>query len=162
MTDAQPYQPYVPGKPASPAEGVAISEYLADSESARNDLVRKVRARLPESEQLICVLTVSKIQPSLNLLVVTSERVLAGWRDDLPREDFAWRVDLAAAEVADVEVTGFMDNVRFVGHDGDGTKVGNLRDADDEPVLREALARAQAGTGRGPDEPPPTYEVYRA
>ena len=100
-------------------------------------VVDEVRARLDDGEELLAAVAVAKVFPPLDVVVVTPWRVLAGMRRQL--DDEGWRVRLAREDVAEVEVTGFMDNLRFVLNDGTEVKVGNLIDADDEGPLREAL-----------------------
>lgn len=159
--DPPPYVPYG-SSPAAPAPGGWISPYLADSDGQREALAAKVRERLQTSERLLCVLSVIKIHPSLNMLAITDQRVLAGWRDDLDDDGFRWAVELPGPSIREVEVTGLMDNVKFVDHEGDGTKVGNLRDVSEEKRLREALVVAQGGGTDEPEAPPaaPTWDVY--
>lgn len=100
-------------------------------------VVDEVRAHLDDGEELLAAVAVAKVFPPLDVVVVTPWRVLAGMRRQL--DDEGWRVRLAREDVAEVEVTGFMDNVRFVMRDGSEVKVGNLIDAHDERPLREAL-----------------------
>ena len=142
-----------------------LSKRFTDDADTATTLVAAIRARLDEGESLLCALAVSKIQPSLDVLVVTNLRVLAGWRGDLDNRDKNWPVVIPIEIVAGIEVTGFMDNVKFVLADGDddrdGIKVGNLWDDTDEETLRACVRSAQAGTSGGEEpEGPPTYELY--
>ena len=78
-----PYQP--------PPPDVPISKRFADDPEKATAMLADARARLDEGESLLCALAVSKIQPSLDVLVVTNLRVLAGWRNDLDNLDKNWR-----------------------------------------------------------------------
>jgi hypothetical protein len=138
---------------------VHLSKRFADDAEEAAALVAAVRERLDEAERLLCVLAVAKIQPGLDHLAVTNRRVLAGWRDYLDDPNKDWPVQIPIEAVADIEVSGFMDNVKFVLANGEGIKVGNFWDADDEEPLRAAVRAAQEGEDEGPDEPP-TYELY--
>lgn len=134
MPEARPYvSRRVPGPP-----GAAVDE---------------VRAHLDDGEELLAVVAVAKVFPPLDVVVVTPWRVLAGMRRSL--DDEGWRVRLAREDVAEVEVTGFMDNVRFVVRDGSEVKVGNLIDAHDERPLREALGLPVAEPERREEAPEP-------
>ncbi len=142
----------------APQSDVFVSKRLADDPGEAAALISAVRARLEEGERLYCILAICKIAPPLEVLMVTDRRVLAEDRADLARTDQDWSVQLAAADVDRIEVTGFMDNVKFVGRDGKGTKVGNLWDVTDEEPLRAAVRSAQSS--EGDPAAPPTYELY--
>jgi hypothetical protein len=138
---------------------VHLSKRFADDPEKGAALVAAVRERLDEAERLLCVLAVAKIQPGLDHLAVTNRRVLAGWCDYLDDPNKDWPVQIPIEAVADIEVYGFMDNVRFRLASGDAIKVGNLWDAADEEPLRAAVRAAQEGKDEGPGTPP-TYELY--
>ena len=144
----------------APQPDVFVSKRLANDPGEATALISAVRARLEEGERLYCILAICKIAPPLEVLMVTDRRVLAEDRADLARTDKDWSVQLVAADVDRIEVTGFMDNVKFVLANGDDLKVGNLWDADDEETLRAAVRTAQSGEGTR-DEGPPTYELYQ-
>jgi hypothetical protein len=105
---------------------------------------------------------VAKIQPGIDILAVTNSRVVAGWRGDLNNSAKNFPVVIPIEAVSGIEVTGFMDNVKFVLANGDDIKVGNLWDANDEETLRAAVRRAQSWTQSSEGDPaaPPTYELY--
>ncbi|MDQ4053951.1 MAG: hypothetical protein M3237_14780 [Actinomycetota bacterium] len=138
---------------------VHVSKRFAEDPQQEAALLAAVRGRLDEAERLLCVLAVAKIQPELDHLVVTSRRVVAGWRGHLDDADISWPVQIPIEAVADVEVTGFMDNVKVMLANGDGIKVGNFWDAADEEPLRAAIRAAQEGEEDGPGTRP-TYELY--
>lgn len=139
---------------------VHVSKRFAEDDDEGSALVSEVRARLDEGETLLCVLAVSKIQPSLDFLAVTNSRVVAGWRGDLTNSAKNLPVVIPIEAVNAIEVTGFMDNVKFVLANGDDLKVGNLWDDTDEEPLRSAVRAAQSG--EGDPTGPPTYELYEA
>lgn len=150
MSTFPPYHP--------PAPDLPLSKRFTEDADRATELVAAVRARLDEGEQLLCLLAVSKISPGLDFLGVTSSRVVAGWRGDLPNTAKNLPVVIPIEAVAGIEVSGFMDNVKFLLANGDELKVGNLWDADDEETLR-ACVRAAQSAGTDP-EAPPTYELY--
>ena len=170
MSTFPPYQPPAPDLPLS-------TRFTQDADDT-TALVAAVRARLDEGEILLCLLAVAKIQPALDFVGVTNHRVIAGWRGDLTNTAKNLPVVIPIEIVAGVEVSGFMDNVKFVLADGDddrdGVKVGNLWDAADEEALRAAVRTAQSvertgeerasveGTSeeRASDDGPPSYELY--
>jgi len=139
-----------------------LSKRFTEDADKATALVAAVRARLDEGEQLLCLLAVSKISPSLDFLAVTNSRVVAGWRGDLGNTDKNLPVVIPIEAIEGIEVTGFMDNVKFVLADGDedddGIKVGNLWDVADEETLR-ARVRAAQSEETAP-EAEPTYELY--
>ena len=75
---------------------------------------------------------------------MTNSRVVAGWRGDLNNSAKNFPVVIPIEAVNGIEVTGFMDNVKFVLANGDDLKVGNLWDANDEEALRAAVRTAQS------------------
>jgi hypothetical protein len=150
MSTFPPYQP--------PAPDLPLSKRFTEDADEATALVAAVRARLDEGETLLCLLAVSKIQPTLDFLGVTNSRVIAGWRDDLRNTAKNLPVVIPIEAVSGIEVKGFMDNVRFVLANGDDIKVGNLWDDSDEEALRAAVRTAQSG-GADPAAPP-TYELY--
>lgn len=115
----------------------------------------EVRAHLDDGEEVLAVVGVVKIFPTLDIVVITPWRVLAGLRVGLRKaESESWKVALAREDVAGVEVTGFMDNVRFVLGNGLEIKVGNLLDGDDERPLRQAMGLPVPEREPGAQEPP--------
>lgn len=159
MTTFPPYSP--------PPSDVPLSKRFSEDPDKAAALVAAVRERLDQGEQLLCLLAVAKISPGLDYLGVTDSRVIAGWRDDLDNVEKNLPVVIPIEAVAGIEVTGFMDNVKFVLANGDDIKVGNLWDDADEEILRTAVRAAQADVPgieeevdeEGP-EAPPTYELY--
>jgi hypothetical protein len=145
-----PYQPPTPDLPLS-------KRFSEDTEKAVT-LVAAVRSRLDEGERLLCLVAVTKISPALDFVAVTNLRVVAGWRVDLPTTEKNLPVVIPIEAVAGVEVSGFMDNLKFVLVNGDDIKVGNLWDATDEEAVRAAVRAAQ-NSEAGPAAPP-TYELY--
>jgi hypothetical protein len=149
-----PYQP--------PAPDLPLSKRFTEDADKATELVADVRARLDEGETLLCLLSVAKIQPPLDYLAVTNSRVLAGWRGDLNNLEKNLPVVIPIEAVNGIEVSGFMDNVRFELANGDDLKVGNLWDANDEETLRSAVRTAQSWDQSSEGDPaaPPTYELY--
>ena len=150
MSTFPPYHP--------PAPDLPLSKRFTEDADKATALVAAVRSRLDEGEELLCVIAVSKIQPGLDYLAVTTSRVVAGWRGDLDNTAKNLPVVIPIEAVAGIEVTGFMDNVKFVLANGDGIKVGNLWDVADEETLRACVRSAQSEDAD--PEGPPTHELY--
>ena len=138
---------------------VHVSRKFVGTPEQEAALLAAVGARLDEGERLLCVLAVAKMQPGIDHLVVTDRRVVAGWRGHLDDADISWPVQIPIEAVDDIEVTGFMDNVKVILANGDGIKVGNFLDAADEEPMRAAVRAAREGEEAGQGTPP-TYELY--
>ena len=143
----------------------------AAGSAGRETVLAQVQARLREGEPIRAVVSVAKIFPPIDVVVVTPWRVVAGARRELVEHDReVWAVDLALEDVVELKVTGFMDNARFVLRDGSEVKVGNLMEGDDEGPLREALGMTSPQTDRAdaaappasssPGAPQATWELY--
>ena len=138
---------------------VYVSKKFAETPEQKAALLAAVSGRLDEGERPLCVLAVAKMQPGLDHLVVTDRRVVAGWRGHLDDADISWPVQIPIEAVSDIEVSGFMDNVKVVLANGEGIKVGNFWDATDEEPMRAAIRAAHEGEEEGQGTPL-TYELY--
>ncbi|WP_205473949.1 hypothetical protein [Nocardioides sp. SYSU D00038] len=145
---------------------VFVSTRYGEDDAERAELVRSIRVRLGEGERLLAVFAVAKISPPTDWVGVTTQRVVGGIRDELDDLQKSWWLQIPVTEIEDIEVTGFMDNVKFVHSGGEETKVGNLW-GDDEDALRKAVRDAQTGTGPAAERSTPSttapaasYQVY--
>lgn len=98
------------------------------------EIAALLHACLPVEEQILGVFAVTKISPALDVAAFTDQRLVAFDRKTLARGE-GFPVDIEVADLASVEVSGFMTNVAAVCKDGKRTKLGNLSRTDDGPIF---------------------------
>lgn len=96
---------------------------------------------LAEGETVVTVVRVTKISPTIDLVAITTERVLGFSRRAKPGTTPP--VAIPIGQVANAIVTGFMSNLAFHTVDSEIVKVGTLRSQQDNQLIRRALAEAK-------------------